>query len=227
MRRPTAAFVVATMAALATGVAGCQPSGGNATSAAASAAPPASAASAASAGASAEPSTQAAAGAGAAAANGAPAQFVQRLFAVYDANSKWWANAETPAGRKADEAYRSRVYADLYDPAFVTLMDDNGALAGAKNAGADLDYDPVCQCQESGGTYRYLSGAQNGAFFNATVTDSDQGQKPWALVLEKAAAGWRIYDVVDSGGSVRTRLTRHNACLRTAKTEQQAEACIA
>jgi len=167
------------------------------------------------------------AGLGPAPVNESPAQFVQRVFAVYADNSEWWANADTPAGRKADIAYRQHVYADLYDPALVKLMDDNGALAGAKNAGADLDYDPVCQCQDSGGTYRYLSGVQKGAEFDAKVTDNDAGQQPWTLVLKRTANGWRIYDVVDSGGSVRTRLTRHNACLRGAKTEKQAEACIA
>ncbi len=227
MRRPIGTFVVAAMAALAAGLAGCKPSGGNAAIVAESAAPPPSAAPAANAASSAGPSTQAEAGPGAAPASEPPAKFVQRLFAVYDGNSEWWANADTPAGRKADIAYRAHVYAAFYDPAFVKLMDDNGALAGAKNAGADLDYDPVCQCQDSGSSYRYLSGAQKGAFFDAKVTDGDKGQQPWTLVLEKAAGGWRIYDVADSTGSVRTRLTRHNACLRRAKTEKAAEACIA
>ncbi|HXQ09395.1 MAG TPA: hypothetical protein VN805_00175 [Caulobacteraceae bacterium] len=169
----------------------------------------------------------AATGLGAAPATEAPARFVQRLFAVYADNSEWWANADTPAGRKADEAYRNEVYANFYDPAFVKLMDDNGALAGAKNAGADLDYDPVCQCQDLGGVYRYVSGAPKGSFFDASVTSNAADQKPWTLVLQKTSAGWRLYDVVDTGGSVRTRLTRHNACLRKARTETQAEDCIA
>ena len=169
----------------------------------------------------------AALGLGAAPPSEAPAHFVQRLFAVYADNSRWWANADTAAGRKADEAYRNNVYADFYDAAFVKLMDDSGALAGAKNAGTDLDYDPVCQCQDSGGVYRYLSGQSRGAFFDAKVTDNAADQKPWTLVLRETQRGWRIYDVVDESGSVRTRLARHNACLRAAKTEKQAEDCIA
>jgi hypothetical protein len=169
----------------------------------------------------------AATGLGAAPATETPVQFVQRFFAVYADNSKWWANDDTPAGRKADEAYRNEVYASFYDPAFVKLMDDNTTLANAKNAGEDLDYDPVCQCQDLGAVYRYVSGAPKGGFFDAKVTDSAVDQTPWTLVLQKARTGWRLYDVVDTSGSVRTRLTHHNACLRKAKTEAQAEDCIA
>jgi hypothetical protein len=218
MRRPTAAFIVAALAALATGLAGCQPSGGNAASVAQSAAQAPSATPAANASSSSGPSVQA--------AGEAPAQFVQRLFAVYAGNSEWWASPDTPAGRKTQAAYQKQVYADFYDPTFVKLMNDNGALAGAKGGGVDLDYDPVCQCQDSGGAYRYLSGAQNGAFFDAKVTDGEQGQQPWTLVLETTADGWRIWDVIDTSGSLRTWLGKHNACLAAAKTEKQGEACI-
>jgi hypothetical protein len=213
MRRPKAAFVVAAaVAALGVGLAACQPAGGNTTVAAASAAPPA--------------STTPVAGAGASAANGTPAQFVQRLFAVYASSSEWWADPDTDAGRKTQAAYQKQVYGDFYDPTFVKLMNDNGALAGAKGGGVDLDYDPVCQCQDSGGAYRYLSGAENGAYFEARVTDNEQGQQPWTLVLENTPGGWRIWDVVDTSGSLRTWLGKHNACLAAAKTEKQGEACI-
>jgi hypothetical protein len=163
---------------------------------------------------------------GAAPGNETPAQFSQRLLAVYATNSEWWARPDAPAGQRAQAAYQKRVYADFYDPAFVKLMNDNGALAGAKGGGVDLDYDPVCQCQDSGAVYRYVSGAPKGAFFDAKVTDNDAQQQPWTLVLEKTPAGWRLYDVVDTTGSVRTWLARHNACLRAAKTEKQAGACI-
>jgi hypothetical protein len=167
------------------------------------------------------------AGLGAAPAKETPAAFVQRLMAVYRTGGEWWASPDTSAARRAQAAYQKRVYADFYDPAFVKLMNDNGALAGAKNAGADLDYDPVCQCQDSGGVYRYLSGQARGGFFDAKVTDNAADQKPWTLVLQKTPAGWRIYDVVDESGDVRTRLTKHNACLRAAKTEKAAEDCVA
>ncbi len=158
----------------------------------------------------------------AAPANEAPQHFVSRVFAIYATNSKWWALTTSKSG----SAYQKKVYAYFYDPTFVKLMNDNDTLAAAKGGGEDLDYDPVCQCQDSGGAYRYLSGHARGLFFDAKVTDNGQGQKPWTLVLAKTPAGWRIWDVVDTTGSLRTWLGKHNACLRAAKTEKQGEACI-
>jgi hypothetical protein len=148
-----------------------------------------------------------------------PAQFANRVFALYKSDSPWWKDPPV-AG------YQARVYRDFYVPDFPILMDENGKLASAKGGGVDLDYDPVCQCQDSGGAYRYLSGAQRGEFFDAKVNDNEPGQAPWTLVLKQTPAGWRIYDVVDSTGSVRSRLERHNACLKAAKTEAAGEACI-
>jgi hypothetical protein len=158
--------------------------------------------------------------------NESPAQFVQRVFAIYRTDSPWWQDWSTPAQKAADAAYTKHVYATFYDPGFVKVMDDNDTLASAKGAGEDLDYDPVCQCQDSGGVYRYVSGVQNGAFFDAKVTDNAADQSPWTLVLVRTATGWRIWDVVDSTGSLRTWLAKHNACLRSAKTEKQAGACV-
>ena len=158
--------------------------------------------------------------------NESPAQFVMRVFALYRSDSEWWATWSTPAEKAAANAYTNRVYAAFYDPGFVKVMNDNDTLASAKGAGEDLDYDPVCQCQDSGGVYRYVSGTQNGAFFDARVTDNAADQSPWTLVLTRTKTGWRIWDVVDSTGSLRTWLTKHNACLRAAKTEKQAAACV-
>ena len=155
-----------------------------------------------------------------------PAQFVKRLYAVYAADSPWWKPGDTKAERRAQNAYEARVHADFYDPTFVKLMNDNDTLAAKKGGGEDLDYDPVCQCQDSGGVYRYVSGQAKGGFFDAVVADNAADQKPWTLVLKKTAAGWRIYDVVDTTGSLRTWLGKHNACLRAARTEKQGEACI-
>jgi hypothetical protein len=58
------------------------------------------------------------------------------------------------------------------------------------------------------------------------VVKNDNGDAHWTLVLTKTAAGWRVYDVLDESGDVRARLVKHNACLRTAKTEKAGEACI-
>jgi hypothetical protein len=90
-------------------------------------------------------------------------------------------------------------------------MDDNSKLA-AKNGDADLDYDPVCQCQDSGGTYRYVSGkAAPGGRFEARVKDASQ---TWTIVLTPSAGSWRIYNVIDQSGDLRVWLAQHNACMR-------------
>ena len=151
-----------------------------------------------------------------------PAQFVARLYAVYGADSPWWGSS---SDRKA-AAFQKRVYVEFYDPVFVKLMNDNDSLAAAKNAGQDLDYDPICQCQDSGGTYRYVSGEANGGFYDAKVTDNAADRTPWTVVLKKMRGGWRIFDVIDETGSVRTWLGQHNACLRAATSEKQAGACV-
>jgi hypothetical protein len=158
--------------------------------------------------------------------NETPARFVTRLFAIYQPDGGWWKDwPDTAAGRKADAVYQKMIYADFYDPAFVKLMMDNGALAGAKGAGVDLDYDPICQCQDSGTRYSYVSGAWKGALFDAVVK-GENGEADWTLVLTKTPAGWRVYDVLDESGDVRARLSKDNACLRAAKTEKAGEACI-
>ena len=134
-----------------------------------------------------------------------PKHFITRLFALYATNSPWWnAPQDSPAGK--------RLQAQFYDPTFTRLMDDNSTLA-SKSGDEDLDYDPVCQCQDSGATYHYLSGAPaGGALFNAKVDDN--GTAPWTIVLTSASGSWRVWDVVDSTGSIRARLTRDNACMR-------------
>ena len=95
------------------------------------------------------------------------------------------------------------------DPSFQRLMDENDRLA----QGVDLlDADPVCQCQDSGGHYRLLSVTPNGATTNARI-GLDDGS-PYTLVLRQSGARWLIDDVIDSDGSLRAQLIRHNACMR-------------
>jgi hypothetical protein len=146
-----------------------------------------------------------------------PAHFVARVFALYKTNSAWWGT-----GARGD-AYRKRVTAQYFDASFEALQDENGRLAG-KNGDADLDYDPVCQCQDSGGAYRYVSGAAGaGGMFNAAVADADTH---WTLVLQPVAGSWRVYDVIDSQGSIRAMLLRHNACMRKYTTDADLVKCF-
>jgi hypothetical protein len=146
-----------------------------------------------------------------------PAHFVARVFALYRTGSAWWSDG------RAGDAYRKRTSAQFFDPSFEALQDENGRLAG-KAGNADLDYDPVCQCQDSGGAYHYVSGAvATGGLFNAAVADADTH---WTLVLKPVAGSWRVYDVVDSQGSIRAMLTRHNACMRKYTTDADLVKCF-
>jgi hypothetical protein len=117
---------------------------------------------------------------------------------------------------KAVKAYEDRVDADFYDPTFVKVANSNAFLV-----------DPVCQCtgdETSGNSFSYVSGQTKGSLFDAKVT-GDVGATPWTLVLSKTAAGWRICDVIDENGSVRTQVAHYEACLRAAKTQKAKDAC--
>ena len=108
------------------------------------------------------------------------------------------------------------------DPSFQKLMDDNGRLA----QGIDLlDADPVCQCQDSGGHYRLLSVTPNGATTNARI--GLDGGSPYTLVLRQSGARWLIYDVIESAGSLRAQLVRHNACMRANHNDAASTRCFA
>jgi hypothetical protein len=108
------------------------------------------------------------------------------------------------------------------DPSFQRLMDENDRLA----QGVDLlDADPVCQCQDSGGRYRLLSVTPNGAMTNVRI-GLDQGA-PYTVVLRQSDARWLIFDVIDSDGSLRAQLMRHNACMRAHHTDAAMTRCFA
>jgi hypothetical protein len=137
-----------------------------------------------------------------------PQHFIARLFALYRTDSPYWKAAPGSAAA-------ARYERDYYDPTWSKLVDDNSTLAG-KGGGEDLDYDPVCQCQDSGGHYVYLAGAPAaGGLFNVKVKTTDQSDTaPWTIVLKAEAGGWRVYDVIDGAGDLRVWVARHNDCMR-------------
>jgi len=156
-----------------------------------------------------------------------PLAFAGRLAGLYAPSSKWWRTA-SPA---RDEAYRRQVQTAFLEPGFVKLMDDNGALAGARGGGPDLDYDPLCQCQDAPEDLHVVSAARRGAaaaiVSMKVACGGPNGCTMFDIALRRGRHGWRVHDVMERAGSVRARLIRHNACLRAARTEAAAEACLA
>ncbi|HLK26116.1 MAG TPA: hypothetical protein VKT30_15785 [Caulobacteraceae bacterium] len=201
---------LAAMAAVSLGVGGCQPQGGAASSAAASGA-----ASSAAGAATAEPKSQ---------TGETPSAFVARLMAPYQPKGQMWGPTDTPAAQKAQDAFIKTYDATFYDPSLQKLMDDNTALA-EKADGPDLDYDPICQCQDSSAVYAYAAGKPDGAHYDVSVTSNDKEQGTWTFVLADSPSGWRVYNVLSSAGDLRAKLTKDNACLRAAKTMDAAGKC--
>jgi hypothetical protein len=122
-----------------------------------------------------------------------------------------------------------------YDQHFVTLMRDNERLALARMDGPDLDYDPVCQCQANDGRFsvRGISVRRGGQFADVRMRQAfpgdpeSAGPNDYGIVLVRVTAGWRIWDVISEGRSVRVMLERHNACLRARGRERALAACLA
>jgi hypothetical protein len=130
-----------------------------------------------------------------------PEAFVHRLFDLY---------------KKAPP--QEKVLAGFLDPGFAHLMKENAELFGAEGD-SDLDYDPICQCQDSGGRYPLVSGkySDDGGY----VAQMQRKDVKWQLTLKKIDGRWKVYDVNDQSGSVRARLERDNACVKDRKSQHQ------
>jgi hypothetical protein len=196
----------------AAGLAACQPAAPPANTAASSASAAAPASSAA-----AEPASS---------TGETPTAFVTRLLAPYQPNGQWWAKTDTDAAQKAQQAFQDNYDATFYDPDFLKIITDNGKLSGAKAGGVDMDYDPICQCQDGAAKLAPVSGHADGDHYDVVVKSDDKSQAPWTFVLANSATGWRLYDVLDTTGDVRAVIGKHNACLRAAKNETEGAKCV-
>lgn len=133
---------------------------------------------------------------------------------------------------KAEARFQKQVFAALYDPYFLKLMDDNGRLASVRTGGVDLDYDPVCQCQDGPDSILLKSVVRRGADFaaahvaNADCDDPSADCAGYVIVLRRLSGAWRIYDVIEKSGGVRARLERHNRCLRGPGPESRLDRCL-
>jgi hypothetical protein len=108
-----------------------------------------------------------------------------------------------------------------YDPSLLRLMDENDHLA----QGVDLlDADPLCQCQDVGGHYAVAAFTQTGPDdATARIKDADGAV---TAVLKRTGGAWHVYDVIDSGGSLRTQLTSHNLCMRRFHADADVVRCF-
>jgi hypothetical protein len=119
------------------------------------------------------------------------------------------------------------------DPSFRALIDENGALAQRHYGGVDQDYDPVCQCQDSGGHFTLLSLIRQGAdTANLRIRISSEpptSEAPtlYTIQIKRIGGAWRIYDVLEGHGSVRQRLIHHNACMRESRDAAVIDRCFA
>lgn len=142
-----------------------------------------------------------------------PEALAQRVVDLYDSQSPLW-RAENVA---AQNAYMHQVFATLYDPQFAKLINDNRTLA-SREGNEELDHDPVCQCQAEPGRIRIL-GIQHrpNSFANvklASNCDQPGGCVVYTMVLHRTGGVWKIYDIIDQGGSNRAWLSQDNAEMR-------------
>jgi hypothetical protein len=117
---------------------------------------------------------------------------------------------------------------DWYDAGFVRLEEDSFTLAEAHNVAPPLEGDnPLCGCEHPSFRYRVgtISQRRDGVvtFQMRTFNGSDWSNHD--VQLRQVGRLWRIWSIVDEMGDWRPYLTRFNACLRTATTQQAAERC--
>jgi hypothetical protein len=153
-----------------------------------------------------------------------PSHFAGRLFAIYKVGGRWWRDSTTTRGKREDEEYRQQVYKDFYDPSLLALMkrlDKQSARWGD----SFLDYDPVCQCQDTGRVYTVASVNARGATLVDVHMLDRRDKEAWTLVLTRGLSGWVIFDVIDSAGGLRGRLSKQVTCLEHARTEDEESHC--
>ncbi|HWE44594.1 MAG TPA: hypothetical protein VG407_01085 [Caulobacteraceae bacterium] len=134
-----------------------------------------------------------------------------------------------PLMRKIMASYRdsakgssAAIGQNYFDPALTKLDRDNGRLFDGVDV---LDGDPVCQCQDVGGTYKWTGHSEGRDRWVAVVSRSDM-KTPWQVIWKRIGNRWGIYDVIDETGSIRGLLERHNRCAREKLAHhQKTDAC--
>jgi hypothetical protein len=118
-------------------------------------------------------------------------RFVEGLYARYGPDG----NPANLSGEDASQAF---------DPSLIALVKADAAAVGPGHVGV-LDYDPLCDCQETDVDFpglKITTQSVGASHATATVTFNDVNQKPIKIVLTlvRNPSGWRIFNVEDFTG---------------------------
>ena len=124
--------------------------------------------------------------------------------------------------RETAKSPNAMIGQNYFDPALTKLDQDNSKLMDGVDV---LDADPVCGCQDVGGTYKWSGRSEGADRWVATISNADV-KGSWQVIWKKMGGRWRIYDVTDERGSIRGLLERHNKCAREKIAKhQKPDAC--
>jgi hypothetical protein len=117
--------------------------------------------------------------------------FVQSLYARYG-----------PDGHPVHLSEKNA--SDAFDPSLIALAKADAAAVGQGHVGL-LDYDPLCDCQDTDVTFPNLEikaepVGTDRATAVVTFTDVNQKQIKIVLTLAMEESRWRIYNVEDFSG---------------------------
>jgi hypothetical protein len=124
--------------------------------------------------------------------------FVESLYARYGPNGN-------PVNLLAENA------PEAFDPSLIALAKANAAAAGNGYVGV-LDYDPLCNCQDTDVTFPNLRiiirpVTTRRVAATVTFTEDNHERNTILLTLMRESGKWRIYDIEDfSGSSYHTNL---------------------
>lgn len=118
-------------------------------------------------------------------------RFVESLYARYGPDGN-------PANLSAENA------GEVFDSSLITLVKADASAVGPGHPGV-LDYDPLCNCQQTDVDFpglRITTQLINASRATTTVTFNDVNQKPIKIVLTlmRSANGWRIFNIEDFTG---------------------------
>jgi hypothetical protein len=94
---------------------------------------------------------------------------------------------------------------NLCDPTFTAIKQRSDMLGATPDEDIPSIYNVFCHCEGyDNQTFRLVSDRfVSASRYEARITGSDKGQKPWTIVLVPIGGVWKVSDVLDETGSVR------------------------